>query len=250
MEILAGVHLVDDLIMSSPTGSSPVNVGLLVEGSSITMVDAGPQGGEEAVLKYIQKIGFAPSAVRRIIITHHHHDHVGALAGLVAHTGAEVWAHRGDAGFISGAIDRAPLELPEERIKAFLPNAAPDQIAALRKQYQSYAASIKPVKVDLCLSGNEELAILGGCQLIHTPGHTPGHMCLYLPERSLLIAGDLLRYDQGQLNGPVPGFTLDLAEAIKSLKQVAKLPFDHMYGYHGSFLAKEADKAVRDLTVG
>jgi len=84
-------------------------------------------------------------------------------------------------------------------------------------------------------------------KIIHTPGHTPGHLCLYLPGRSLLIAGDLLRYDQGEVAGPVPGFTLNLAEAINSLKQVAKLPFDHMYGYHGSFLEQGADKAVQAM---
>jgi glyoxylase-like metal-dependent hydrolase (beta-lactamase superfamily II) len=164
---------------------------------------------------------------------------------LVTLTGAEVWAHRDDAGYIDGSLVRPPLELPEERIRAFLPDATPEQVTALRQQYQDFAAAVKPVKVDLRLSGDEELP--GGCRFIHTPGHTPGHMCLHLFDRSLLIAGDLFRYEEGRLAGPVPGFTLDLDQAMASVRRVARLSFEHLYGYHGSYLANDAARLVRSL---
>lgn len=247
MEILPGIHLVDNLSFSGLLGSMSVNVALLVEDSSITMVDAGPLGAEEFVLNYIRKIGHTPTAVKRIIITHHHYDHIGALAGLVEATDAEVWVHKEDAGFIDGSATPPPPALPEEKIRTSFPDVKPEQITSLRKQLTDHAAAVKPVKVDSRLKGEEELGILGGCRVVHTPGHTRGHICLFLPERSLLIAGDLLQYEQGQVIGPVAGFTPDLEQANNSVIQIAQLSFDHMFGYHGSYLANDADKLVLRL---
>ena len=56
-----------------------MNICLLVEGGKITMVDAGLPGSSTGLLAYLDEIGLASQAVRRVIITHHHIDHVGGL---------------------------------------------------------------------------------------------------------------------------------------------------------------------------
>jgi len=250
MEILPGVHLVDNVVMPGPGGVNPVNVGLLVDGGTITVIDAGPPGAEKAIGDYVGGIGYPLTAVRRIIITHHHVDHTGGLAGLVELTGAEVWAHAADAGFIDGSVPRPVLEMPEERIRAFLPAATAEEIAVVRARMKEFMRA-RPAKVDLRLGGGgEELSVLGGCRILHTPGHTPGHICLYLPSRSLLISGDLVRYEQGRVAGPPPGFTENPAEAAASLRLVAGLAFEHLYGYHGAFLPAEAGRLVGELAAG
>ena len=106
MEILPGVHLVDNVAMHGPAGDMPVNVGLLIDGDTVTVIDAGPPGAENTICEYVSRIGYSLSQVRRIILTHHHVDHTGGLSGLVDLTGAEVWAHKGDAGFIDGSVAR------------------------------------------------------------------------------------------------------------------------------------------------
>jgi glyoxylase-like metal-dependent hydrolase (beta-lactamase superfamily II) len=249
MEILPGVHLVDNVAMPGPGGNNSVNVGLLVDGGTVTVIDAGPPGAEKTICGYVEKIGYPLSAVRRVILTHHHVDHAGGLAGLVELTGAEVWAHEGDAGFIDGSVPRPVVEMPEERIRAFLPDATAEEIAAVRQRMKEFMRA-RPVKVDLRLCGGEVLAILGGCQIVHTPGHTPGHICLYLPAQSLLIAGDLLRFEHGQIFGPPPGFTENPEEAVASLRRVARLSFERMYGYHGTFLPAEACRILIDFLGG
>ena len=57
-------------------------------------------------------------------------------------------------------------------------------------------SKVPPAAVDLRLMGGEELNVLGGVQILHSPGHTAGHLCLFLPTLSLLIAGDLLRLSE------------------------------------------------------
>jgi len=238
--------LVDNLVMPGPGANMSVNVGLLVDGGTVTVIDAGPPGAENAICEYIRQIGYSLSQVRRIILTHHHVDHIGGLTGLVNLTGAEVWAHKDDAGFIDGSIARPIVEMPIERILSLMPAATEEEIAAFRERMKELRRA-QPTKVDLRLSGGEELSLLGCCQIVHTPGHTPGHICLYLPTRSLLIAGDLMRYEQGQIGGPIPEFTANLEEAKESLRRVAGLTFEAMYGYHGSFLTERADRLARAL---
>ena len=245
MEILSGVHIVDNVMMPGPGDANSVNIVLLAGADGrLTMVDAGPPGAEDAVCDYISKIGYKSADVKRIIVTHHHVDHTGGLAGLAERTGAEVRAHREDAGFIDGSVPRPPVVFPEDRIRAFMPDATPEQIAGFRKRMEQGMRAV-PVRVDLRLSGGEELAVLGGCTIIHTPGHTPGHLCLFLPGRDLLLAGDLLRYGNGVLSGPPPGFTQDPEAAQASLRQVSELAFENVCGYHGGFLAGGASQQLR-----
>jgi glyoxylase-like metal-dependent hydrolase (beta-lactamase superfamily II) len=245
MEILPGVHLVDNVVMPGP-GHRSVNVGLLVDGGTVTVIDAGPPGAENIICEYVSRIGYSPSQVRRIILTHHHVDHTGALEGLVKLTGAEVWAHKDDAGYIDGSVARPLVEMSAERIRSFVPGATENEITAIRRQMKKLMKA-SPVKVDLRLCGEEELLVLGGCHIMHTPGHTPGHLCLHLPTLSLLIAGDLLRYEQGRVEGPVPEFTVDQEEAGKSLRRVAELNVEATYGYHGGFLAIGAGRLMKAL---
>lgn len=245
MEILSGVHIVDNVVMPGPGGANSVNIVLLAgDDGRLTMVDAGPPGAEDAVCDYIGKIGYQPADVKRIIVTHHHVDRTGGLAGLAQRTGAEVWAHREDAGFIDGSVPRPPVVFPEDRIRAFMPEATPEQMTEIRKRMEQGMKAV-PVRVDLRLSGGEELAVLGGCTIIHTPGHTPGHLSLFLPCRDLLLAGDLMRYENGVLSGPPPGFTQDPEAAQASLRQVSALSFQHMCGYHGGFLSGNASNQLR-----
>ena len=105
--------------------------------------------------------------------------------------------------------------------------------------------AFKPAPVDLRLVGGETLAVLGGCRIIHTPGHTPGHLSLYLPAISLLIAGDLLRYENGLVARAPEHFTADHEAYEVSVQAIAKLEFDRMLPYHGEYLGADASAQTR-----
>jgi glyoxylase-like metal-dependent hydrolase (beta-lactamase superfamily II) len=235
-EILPGVHIVEGV---TPPGQPDrtVNVCLLVD-NGITMIDAGYRGaGRHAVLDYLQRIGASPSDVKRVIVTHHHLDHTGGLAAVVEATGAEVWAHTDDTPYIDGTMPRPMPAMP----------GGSDMNEEERRVMEQRRAAMTPtpVPVDLMLVGNEELRVLGGLVILHTPGHTPGHLSLFLPELSLLIAGDLLRCENGKVTGAPEHFSAGPAASAASARRVLELEFDHLLPYHGDYLAGNACQVAR-----
>src|SRR5947209_12318946 len=95
LEVVPGVHAIDAV------GAKV----LLFEEERLTLVDAGGPGSAGRVLGYIVGLGRRPDEVDRIVLTHGHVDHVGALADLRGATGAEVWVHEDEAGWVAGRVD-------------------------------------------------------------------------------------------------------------------------------------------------
>ena len=99
--------------------------------------------------------------------------------------------------------------------------------------------------MDIQLEGGEVLPPLGGLEVIHVPGHTPGSVCLYSKQSRLLIVGDAL--DTAQ-----PGHLLPArlgehgpALAIQSAQKLAGLDFDTICFGHGPPLTRDADALLK-----
>ena len=204
------------------------NVFLLVD-NNLTLVDTGFKGRSTGILKEVRKLGYSPSDIANIIITHHHADHVGSLAALKKVTRAQVMAHPADAPFIDG---RLPQPGPAGSL---LPSKI---LAPLHRLWAT-----TPVAVDILVNDGDELSILGGIKVLHTPGHTPGSISLFLPQARLVIAGDVIAHRFG-LRLPSKGFTFDMAQEVHSVKRVASLDFDVICFGHGSPLVDKARPAV------
>lgn len=242
MEILPGIHVVE---VASPSGGSnaQINLCLLVENGVATLVDAGMPGVSERLLDYLIEIQLAPEAIRRVIITHHHIDHVGGLPEILKLCRSEVWAHKEDTPVIDGSVPRA--EIPAERMEAMLARVAPEERAVALERAKQLMA-VPGIHVDLSLVGGEQLNMLGGVQILHTPGHTAGHLALFLPAMSLLIAGDLMHLEGGSISESpyVPGS--DPSEAHASAKRAAALGFDGFVGYHGGYVTSGAKEMLSE----
>ena len=141
MELVPSVHLVPDM--------RGANVYLLL-GEALSLVDAGMPGTEETILNYIDSLGRDASELTRIILTHHHLDHVGSAAALKARTSAQVVAHRGDALCISGERPPPP---PRGAIQQVLLGL----LAPLMPKAQ-------PVAVDTTVQDGEHQIGLGTCR--------------------------------------------------------------------------------------
>ncbi len=190
---------------------------------SVTLVDPGLRlwFARRKLRAGLASIGVAPADVRRVVVTHAHVDHVGGLASLVADSGAEVHAHEREAVYLRDG--RTP------------------------RMQRGKPGSFPPVTVaEEFLDGS---LLPGGLRVLHTPGHTPGHVSLLHEPSGVLITGDALfnvrglRYCPGML-------CTDPALNRKSADVLGDLDFEVVAFMHGPEIRQGAREAVRAFLRG
>lgn len=218
-------------------GLRAANVYVIVSAEGLTLVDTGLPHETGRILNQLKAAGHEPSAARNIILTHSHDDHTGGAARIVGLTGARVLAHKEEVPFIEQTIPRRPssrLQAIVSRItKAMVPKSA-------------------PCKVDIALEDGDAIEGSGGYRAIHTPGHTPGSLCLYHPERRILFCGDAL-FNRHPVTGrkglrePVRMFTADPARARNSILKLSTLNVEQLFCGHGEPILVDAGRQMEDL---
>ena len=96
---------------------------------------------------------------------------------------------------------------------------------------------------------------LGGLQVIHTPGHTPGSICLYEPQRrALLVRGHSVQQEphdrQGGLQLSIPLVTWDRAQVLESIRTLSTLPVEVLCFGHGQPIRQGGGERIRALLGG
>jgi glyoxylase-like metal-dependent hydrolase (beta-lactamase superfamily II) len=214
-EIVDGVYVLDGL----KTGRA-----YLVEGEgALCLVDSSTGGAAPRILDAMRGIGGGPEDLKVIVATHYHYDHTGNVAALVERTGAQLWAHTADVPYIEGT----------ERWLG-----APGLVGKLLDEEQY------TLNVDRALNDGDELRFGGGLRVIHTPGHTPGHIALYSRSRSTLFAGDAFGNFLG-LRVPVALYSHDMEVARQSIRVLARLEFDVALPGHGYPVVSRASEKVQ-----
>ncbi len=193
------------------------------------LVDTGSPGRAEEVLRDLARIGVQAIHIKKIILTHHHVGHAGGLAVIKRKSGARVFAHGADVPYIMGKVRRRPPKRPVERV------------------FQSAVAWVgyadpPPVIVERRLEDAEEI---NGWRVIHTPGHTPGHICLLRGE--MLISGDLLLASAGGFREMPFTSIADLETSRISIERVAALQFNAILPGHNPPHVFEASTRVQEL---
>jgi glyoxylase-like metal-dependent hydrolase (beta-lactamase superfamily II) len=152
---------------------------------ALTLVDVGWAGAPERIERLLAAHGRALSQVRRVVVTHAHPDHVRGLAGLRARTGAEVLVHGADARWL--AAGRVPGTGRSGAAGRLL-----DRLPLLHWA---------PVTADRLIDDGETLP--GDLRVVHTPGHSPGHVALLHEPSGALLVGDAVFHRGGTLSlGP------------------------------------------------
>jgi hydroxyacylglutathione hydrolase len=220
MEIKPGIYLLD--------GIRGANSYLFVTEGHILVIDTGMPGNAERIIRQIEVVGKTRKEIKLIILTHSDIDHSGSAAELKRITGAKVAIHGGDAASLSG-----DKEL--KTVKGFI-----GVIFRLMTRFMKFQ-SIKP---DIVLKDGEEIDNL---KVIHTPGHTEGSICLY-KAGDIIFAGDTIRTDsRGNLKLSSSAMTLNVQEALESVRKIAKLEFDVLLPGHGRPVLHNASTKVRKL---
>lgn len=206
-----------------PGGLWPINPTLITSESDVVFVDTGMPGSESMIATELEKRGLSIGQLTKIILSHQDIDHVGSLARLLEiNPNIEVFSHELDRPYIEG---KQPL------IKD-LPGPLADQFE------EGYTAPSVPF-IKGTLADGEELDIAGGLIVIHTPGHTEGHISLYHPAAKTLIAADAMIIRGPKLQGPNPMQTPDLDKAYQSLTKFAAFDIKRVVCYHGGVYESE-----------
>lgn len=216
---------------------------LLLDGSDAVLIDCGYPGFLPRLEEALHAVGVSPADLTAVVITHHDDDHMGALAQLKrAYPQVRILAGAEEAPYISG--EKKSLRLIQaEALQPTLPPEAQDW----GRQFRRRLAAVEPAPVADLLRGGDILPWCGGCQVIATPGHTPGHISLFLPAFSILIPGDAAVVEHGALMVANPQFALDLPAARQSLALLRSLPWDTCLCYHGGIFRRQMRSPAREL---
>ncbi|KEK22798.1 MBL fold metallo-hydrolase [Bacillus gaemokensis] len=203
-----------------------LNPTLLWDEKEAILVDTGMPGQLEQIHDAMNDVGVSFEQLKAIILTHQDIDHIGSLPEIQqkADQSIEVYAHELDRPYIEGQyplLKGDPNKMSEEKWAAL-----PDAIQALYKNPPT-------AKVNQTLEDGQRLPFFGGVQVIHTPGHTPGHISLYSEKYKTLIAGDAMVCTNGNLKGPVSQTTPDMETATESLRRFLEFDIDRVICYHG-----------------
>ena len=189
----------------------------VILGEKPTIVDCGTGLYNDQVVKKITDIT-APKKIEQIILTHEHFDHCGGVRKLheLTNSNAQVFAH----------VDASEkIEKGDSQFARMLGGAMPKM-----------GVDVKLKEGESVKIGDEEFTVL------HTPGHTPGSMCLYDKKSKSLISGDTIfpfgsfgRYDFPEGDGNL---------LKKSIERLSKLDIVNLYPGHESIVEGDADKHV------
>ena len=208
-----------------------VNAFLLDTPEGLVLVDTGFPGRERDILAAMKQAGHEPRALKHIVLTHAHRDHVGSAAALVRATGAATWMHREDAPV---AENRTPMR-PIHPFSGVLSKVVFAAIARMG------APTWDSVTIDNQVADGDVLPF-GSLRVIHAPGHCAGQIALLWPERNLLIAADTCVHVVS-LRSPVIGENDALAR--HSLARLAREQFETAVFGHGRAIVSGADRQFR-----
>lgn len=216
---------------------------LLQDECDMILIDCGYPNFAPLLEEAANRHNVTLDSITKLIVTHHDMDHIGSLAALKrAYPHIDIIAHELEAPYIEGTKKSLRLEQAEATF-----NTLPDEAKPHAEQFIHFLQSIEPIPVDRTVSNDERLPWCGGIDIVHTPGHMPGHISLYLPASKTLIAGDVVVIEQGKLNIANPQFTLDLDEAVRSVQRLLNYDIDQIICYHGGLFHGDVRQALRQL---
>jgi len=215
-----------------------MNLTLVFDDDNVILLDAGLPSQLENIREEMNKAGVAFERINKIIITHHDLDHIGSLASIIknSHNTIEVLAHADEKPYIEG--EKAPIKFTQERLASISEEKRNEMIEQISKL---------KTKVNIIIGDNEELNYCGGIKIIHTPGHTLGHICLYLEKYKTLVTGDALNVENGELVGPKAEYTFNMKQAMESLKKLTKYDVQKVICYHGGVFTSSINERIAEI---
>jgi glyoxylase-like metal-dependent hydrolase (beta-lactamase superfamily II) len=225
------VHVLE---LPLPFNLDPINVYLVRLAEGYLLIDCGMDTEPcfQALSRSLDALGVRWHGIREILLTHIHPDHMGLAHRVLDLSGAHIWLHEHDDEFLGRLtqFDRFQ-EWTEEVLRRA--GVSAELVLKIRDVSDEIRKSFHKLKADRLLAGGEKIQTgVGELEVLWTPGHSPGHICLYGGDRRILFAGDQMIEDIS----PNIGWHEDrdpLGEFLASLASLARLDIDLILPSHG-----------------
>jgi hydroxyacylglutathione hydrolase len=168
------------------------------------LIDAGIGNRMNPIWPQLEDIGFNPESIRSIVLTHAHHDHAMGVFLILEKTKSKVYIHDADTRYISSSLGEALVKLKE---------------------------------------GDKIQTELWPLEVIWTPGHTEGGICLYGRKEHILFSGDTV-FPDGYF-GRFDGEGGSIEKMIESLRKLAKLKVEVILPGHGVPVIQNAEQNIK-----
>ncbi|HNY51500.1 MAG TPA: MBL fold metallo-hydrolase [Smithella sp.] len=208
-EIISGVYLIGG---PGITSADDAAIYLIDFSGELVLIDAGAGRSSSQIVRNVEMLGLNPVAISTLILTHCHIDHIGSAPFLKKQYETKLMIHELDAGAVETGDSR-------------------------KTAANWYGTTFPPTAIDQKIKGEHEILKFGKEELhcLHTPGHTPGSISLYLDR-----AGKRVLFGQ-DIHGPFhKDFDSDIGEWKKSMQKLMALDADILCeGHFGIYQPKE-----------
>ena len=177
------------------------------------------------IARAITAHGRDPAELRRVVITHGHPDHAGSARAL-AGAAVSILIHPADAANLRITWQDVVARPTRGRVFSAMTPEPP---------------SFQPIE------DGDVLPMLGGLRVIHTPGHTPGSVCLYGARDRVLFVGDTLQRRFGRVSFASGLYSDDQAAARRAVKRLAELDVERIVFSHFAALEEGASEVLAGL---
>ena len=179
----------------------------------------------------LQELGIDWPQIKLLLLTHSHPDHVGLAERITSLAHPRIFMHEVEARYLNEMIDAGkPVWFEPLHVLGGTPAG---RIPQIDQEFLVMRRKLKRIEPDVLLKGGETLeTAYGKLELLWTPGHAPGHICLYSPSRRVLFSGDTVLKDITPNIAWLPGQDA-LGEYLRSLQALIPYEIDQVLPSHG-----------------
>jgi glyoxylase-like metal-dependent hydrolase (beta-lactamase superfamily II) len=244
VEITKNVHSIEGIIHPDPRGKVFPYLFIEEDSKDLTLIDPSFLSQLPILENYLLNAGYDIRNVKRIILTHVHVDHAQSANEIKKKTGAKIYSHWIEANYLAHSPSYNGPPTTQETIDKLKKLGI--SIEELTKKYGSF--DVEPIIVDQQVSDGDTI---GSLKVIHTPGHTPGHISLYYKKDGTIFGADSIYKHVFGADGmyiSAPQVSIDSVTAVVSAKRLSKIKFDKLLMAHqDSPLLERARETVEKL---
>jgi len=191
----------------------------------MSLIDCGYAGSMPRIASAIEDAGRSIDELVRVVCTHGHPDHAGSAREL-GQRGVQILIHPADGARLATTWRRMLRHPSRGGLFA--------------------AMTPKPAEM-VPIEDGDVLPMLGGLQVVHTPGHTPGSVCFYGARDRILFVGDALQRRFGTVSFASTLYSDDIRAARRSVQRLASLDVDTVVFSHFPPLTEGASETLASL---